>query len=288
MKPHNFNLVGGLPSPKDKRDFKIGQVQAPITIPESYFTDLGKLPVLYQGKQPSCVGHATALALMHADWLELGKVTQLSPRFLYALAKRDDGFDGDGTYYRQCFKEAQEFGVCQEPLFKNDIELDKDEYKDSTRITPDAYTDAQPRVIKSYVRLDDMSLAGIKQAIYQNKLVLLGVKLGKEWWTNTSGDSAWTEKEVLPVRPPVDIISGHAILAYGYDQDYIYFVNSWSKDWGRLGIGYFGKEYMPFVYEGWTFIDLPNSVVENLLQQKSLLEKVVELLKQLIGLKKNV
>ncbi len=274
--------LGFIKSPLDLRDIRLGKVQAPVAIPRIYFSDLSKEPVLYQGKQPACIGHATASGLM-----TLGDTQSkdFSPRFLYALCKKTDGLpEEEGTFYRQALKIAKSTGCCDNVQFPNDIDLDKEEYKRWDLISQEAYDVAQIRIIKAYASVNDLSFNGIKQAIFQNKVVLLGMKLGNEWWTAPDGEISWEEKDILPLRTPKQIISGHAILAYGYDENYIYFRNSFGKDWGREGEGFFSKDYLPYIQEGWTFVDLPDVVIQNLIKQKESFQKVVELFRKLINL----
>jgi hypothetical protein len=282
MEPFPFENLGHLPSPKDNRDFTIDKVNkvigyaaAPIPVP--YFTDLSKIPVLMQSHQPACVSHVTSAGMMFQD--NGAYSFDYSPRFLHALCKKEDGVpDQDGTYYRQAFKEAQTYGVADNAQFPNDVALPLADYKDASLIPKSAYDVAKDRKIKSYVMLTDLSFAAIKQAIYQNKLVLLGVKLGQEWWTATNGITSWLPADILPLRPPASIVSGHAVLAYGYDEKYIYIRNSWSTDWGQNGTGYFGIEYNPFIQEAWTFMDLAPEVVANLKTQLSLAQRILQLL----------
>src|SRR5258708_659603 len=111
MEVHAFENLGHLPSPKDKRDFTDKKVKrvlgaAPQPRPDAYTTPLVTVPVLMQKYHPSCVAHATAAGMMFED--NGAYSYDYSPRFLYALSKRDDGIpDQDGTYYRQAFKEAK-------------------------------------------------------------------------------------------------------------------------------------------------------------------------------------
>jgi len=284
---HPFDNLGHIPSPPDKRDFTLKKVNKLIgqaaPTPPSYFTDISTLPVLYQGKQPACIAHATASGMMVLDngaysW-------DYSPRFLYALCKKDDGFNGDGTYYRQALKEAQQYGVCDNSQFANDVTVVTPVYDDYKLIPMQAYTTAKQRLVKSYVAVTDLSFQGIKDAIYQNKVVLLGLRVGKEMWTAPNGQTSWAATDVLPLRPPATVVSGHDVMAYGFDENYIYFRNSFGATWGANGNGMFSKNYLPYVQEGWTFMDLAPEVVTILTQQVSLAQKVVMLLKQLIGIK---
>ena len=133
--------------------------------------------------------------------------------------------------------------------------------------------------------LNDLSFDGIKKAIYENGLVLLGVHVGNEWWTAPNGNSSWQEADILPLRPPKVRISGHAILAYGYDENYIYFRNSFGSTWGREGDGYFGANYASQVYEGWIFKDLAPEVVAEMKRKIGILQKILEIYKKIFELK---
>ncbi|HKF48328.1 MAG TPA: C1 family peptidase [Terracidiphilus sp.] len=288
MDPHGFDNLGHLTSPYDARDFKLNKVNKLIgaagPIPPSYFADLSKLPVLMQAQKPSCIGHATAAGMMQKDngaysW-------DYSPRFLYALCKRDDGIAADGTYYRQALKEGTAFGVCDNAQFPNDVTLDTPTYQNASLIPQTAFDIAKSRLVKSYVALSDLSFAGLKQAIYQNGVVLLGVELGNEWWTAPNGSTSWAKADILPLRPPATVTSGHAVLMYGYDENYIYIRNSWSAEWGDNGNGYFGQDYIPFIQEGWTFMDLAPEVVAQLKQKADILTKIVGLYQQILSLVK--
>jgi len=281
-----FTNLGHIPSPRDKRDFTLEKVNkivgAAAAIPASYSTDLSIVPVLMQAQEPSCVGHATAAGMMYTD---SGAYSyDYSPRFLYALCKRDDGVAGDGTYYRQALKEAKQYGVSDNAQFPNVVTLDIPTYSNAALIPQAAFDVAKNRLVKSYVSVTDLSIAGLKQAIYQNKVVLLGVNVGNEWWTAANGTTSWAAADILPLRPPASVVSGHAILAYGYDENYIYFRNSWSAEWGQNGNGYFGANYIPFVREAWTFMDLAPEVVAQLKQKISILTQIVALYTKILSL----
>jgi hypothetical protein len=285
---HKLNL-GFLPSPKDKRDFRLGMIQAPSAIPEVYLPEYD-LPTYHQHKQPSCIGHAVAWMVTFLEWTELKVKTPLSPRFIYALAKRDDGIPNvDGTYYRQGLEEALKYGVSTEKLFPNNTDLSREEYNNASLISQEALEDADYKRIKSYVRVDDVSFNGLKQAIFNNKVVLLGINIGDTMWTDVNGVTTWSESKIMPLRVPSKIVSGHAVVAIGYDKDYIYFKNSWGDVWARKGTGYFGKNYTPLVVEAWTVVDLSDEEIkrikEDLSKQLSTLQTMFQALLKRLGLR---
>jgi hypothetical protein len=215
MEDKIMKFTGFIPSPKDKRDFPIGQIQQPVIIPEVFMPSYS-LVTYNQSKQPSCTAHATTWMINYNELMENGSNNTYSPRFIYALSKRDDGIpEQDGTYYRQALKEAQNYGVCLDPLFPNDTNLDRTTYNNATLITQPAYDDADIRRIKSYASVGT-SFAGLKQAIYQDKVVLLGITVDENMYTDIFGNVTWDEKKILPLRVPKVLTNGHAVVAIGY------------------------------------------------------------------------
>ena len=120
-------------------------------------------------------------------------------------------------------------------------------------------------------------------------MVMLALYVDENTYTDKDGNVTWEESKILPLRPPKRVNSGHAVTAYAYDKDYIYWQNSWGTEWGRKGVGYFKKEYEPYIYEAWTLVDLSNQEIIDLkkkLELKvSLYQRLIELWKQLLMLK---
>ena len=280
---------GNIPSPVDKRDFPLGKIQQPVIIPE-VFMPVYTLPTYDQGKQPACTAHAVAWMINYNEFTDISALPILSPRFLYALSKRDDGIPNqDGTYYRQALKEAQSYGICKDSLFNNNTKLSREDYNSTAGIVPLAYEDADYRRIKSYASVGT-SFGELKQAIYQNKVVLLALYVDDNMYTDSNGIVTWDESRILPLRAPKTKTNGHAVVGIGYDKDYIYFQNSWGTTWGKGGIGYIGKDYEPYVYEAWTEVDIPDAdlikLKQDLQNKLSLIQKLIDLYKQLKALLK--
>lgn len=257
----NFTQFGCLPDPVDERDVLLSSVQSPIDIPDEYKTAIKRYGIDSQNGQPSCVGNASSKVKEHQEYLDLKKVLDFSPRFIYALCKKIDDWSGKGTYLRIAMKVLQKWGVCLEDLFKSDYSLPYDKFKDWKEIPDEAIKQAERYKIKTYARVDN-NWEALKQAIYQNGVVLSGATGSREGWSQ------------LPIRPPKDDENtwGHAIALTGYDKDYIYFVNSWSSSWGSNGIGYFGKDYLPLLHSTWTSVDIDT----NLLMTKEQITKLYQ------------
>jgi glutaredoxin-related protein len=224
-------VLGGLESPEDKRDYDLGTVQAPIAIPAEFLPDVSTLPVYNQDQQPACGGHAGAK--LQNILLGLGK--DLSPRFVFALCKKIDGLPPEkGTYGRAIFQVLQKYGVCTNDLFPNDVTLPIAEYADWTKIPQAAFVDGLSRRIGPYAQVTDLSMDGLKQAIYQNKSVLV---LKKPWtpasWSTQSNSS------------------GHFFDLDGYSET-LRFTNSFGLDWQNHGEGELTEADIPTIIEAWT------------------------------------
>lgn len=287
-----MNFTGYIESPKDDRDFKLSKVNDLIKgvgvadpIPTVFMPDYSEIPTYHQHKQPSCIGHAVTWIANYYEWIEKEALDHLSPRFIYALCKRDDGYpDQDGTFYRIGLKQLKNQGVPKDHLFPNNTDLDRATYNNTKLIDGVAYEEAEHRRIKSYVQADDKSFNGLKRAIYEHKVVLLALDVGPNMYTDRFGNTSWKEKDILPLRVPTIIESGHAVVAIGYDENYIYFKNSWGFEWGSQkqapGVGFFSKNYENYIKEAWVSVDLPNEVIEEL---KKAQLSLIELLKQWIA-----
>lgn len=211
--------LGAIKNPKDLRDIKLTQVQEPVSIPLSYKTDISFIPVLNQKGLGACVGHAHALIHIYNEYKENKVIKNLSPRYIYALAKKLDGLAGEGTYPRIACKIEQN-GCATENTVPNNTDLLHADYINIIE-TLEIKVDALPYRIKGYVDVtNDKEL--LKQAIYQNGLVAITISVGN--FNN-------------PIKKGA--IGLHRVVAYGYDGDRFFFRNSWGNQWGDNGNGYF-------------------------------------------------
>ena len=215
------------------------------------------------------MGHSLAKHKQKQEYDELGMTVDMCPRFIYALAKSQDGLPTgiEGTYPRVAAKVLQKSGCATESTLTNDTTLTHAEYIDLANIPATAYTEALQFSIKSYA-FATLTEQGLKDAILAGGADLL-MRLGEEWWKAKDGRVSWAAEDILPIRPPSTIISGHEVFLYGWDtvdgRTRFWIVNSWSKDWAMNGIGYFFyDEYRPFLDEAITAIDLPDNWLEEL------------------------
>lgn len=231
--------LGAIKNKKDLRDIQIAQVQAPVSIPEKYQTDISFIPVMNQLANGSCVGHAHALIHIYHEWKENKKTVACSPRYLYALSKKYDGYAGEGTYPRTTAKIQVDKGCATEDKVKCDDTLAHADYIN----IPEEVYDAPAFKMKGYAFVPN-DLQALKQAIYQNGLVAITISVGN--FDN-------------PIKK--GSLGLHRVVAYGYDGDKIAFRNSWGMGWGEQGNGYFNWNEQE-VSDMMTFVDMPNEIKE--------------------------
>lgn len=261
--------LGGLPSPADYRDIELSSLVPAVDLPSVFFNKVGHLPVDNQRKIGACVGFAGAKYKQQLDFNDTGKLFSLSPRFLYSLCKSLDKHDGEGTYPRLSMKILKDFGCSTTDTCPNYTELDHETYvynrKGVEAITSAAIEEAKDFKISGYAKVD-ISIDGIKRAIYQSYGCSMLVRVGKEWYSDEKGNT-WDSGRILPLKAPKEIISGHQIYVFGYEEIEgdlkIYFINSWGPDWASKGIGWFWwSEYNKYIVEAWTAIDIPTEILE--------------------------
>lgn len=271
--------TGAIKSPLDVRNIKTSTIRkdgvaGSSEYPESYFTDISIIPVWDQGSKPSCVAHAIGTMKEYFDTIDTGSFVRYSKRGFYARCKATDGIPNvDGTYPGKAMSIIKSEGIADESLIKDDITLSREEYN-NPGIAEKEFANAQPKIIRSYAWAHSNDFEGLKHDIFDFKLVAVLISLDNRFFHYTGG--------VLPI--PKTRLSGHEMVAYGYDKDYIYFRNSHGEDWGEKGNGKFDESYMNYLEEALTMVDLPNEYVKNLVSQKELLQKIVKIYNMLISL----
>lgn len=265
---------GGIQSPPDYRDVNlVAAMGMPEVMPVQYFIDLSQLPVWHQHKIGACTAHAIGKHQQKNEMLETNRVISLSPRFLYALVKAQDGLPAgyQGTYPRMVAKTLQKNGCATEKTVQNNTLGTYEDYIDLSAFPIAAYQEAKNYAIKSYAFINVHNPDELKAGVLNGGVSLL-LSLGQEWWVNKQGMVSWAERDTVPVRPPKAIVSGHEVFVYGYDRyggrDRFWFRNSWGDGWGRKGDSFvYFDEYERHLIEGITIVDLPDlwkEEVENL------------------------
>lgn len=225
-------------------------------IPAVYRPDYSDIPVLFQGKIPACGSHAAATLKMIQD------KRKNSPRYHWNKVKAVDGLPlSDGMTITSLFSGLRKVGICEYDLLGNDVTLDLSTYSHAN-ITPAMDENASKFRTSSEAYINRPTFDQIKKSVFINGACIILYRCGQNMYKNKNGVTDWSEA-ILPLSPtnfPMD--SGHYVCVIGYDENYIYFRNSWGATWGIGGDGYFGKEYMPFVNVIGTAIDdVPPSII---------------------------
>jgi hypothetical protein len=247
------------------------------------------LPINNQGSTGSCGGHAAQYRFVKKFFDKLNQYLPLGPRSAYALDKFVDKLPLNqwGTTIQALASEMISYGIALEALFPDTLTLDSQDYGNYNLLTEADKLDALSRATgEQYFFLGkNPSLDTIKNAIYNYGDVILEVEVGVEWYTAKDGATSWTAEDILPIRPPAQIIDGHFIYVPCYDSTSIIFPNSWSAEWGNAGWGYMLEDYVPFITNGVVFQAVPPSVQTTLTtQQWDLATQIFTDLKSVVNL----
>lgn len=246
--------MGALPNPVDSRDIQLAQVQAPVALPKKYKTDISKLKRRDQKSTGSCVGQAGASLVDFFNLNEEGKLADAAARGIYALCKKRDGYPGEGTYPRILAKVLTEIGAPTTKTVEEKFDIPESELVKVLE-TLSLLEDAYPyRVDTNYAWVDASSPEAIMQAVFQNKVILASITVGRDY----------ADGRITPVKPR----GRHYIFIYGFEvlknKDIKFlFLNSWGDDWGKDGEGYFlWSEMQGNVFDVLAFLDIPNSILQ--------------------------
>lgn len=210
--------------------------------------------------------------------LETGINYNLSPLYLAKKVKEIDNITNtEGSTLINVCKALQEEGDIKEIYYPFD-----DKYKTGSLKFPELNYNKIPKYkISNYARCD--TIESIKDAICNNKPVLLGITCCENIY-----DLDNNKDKFIPL-PKGLIKGGHALLIVGYDDNlehtylnnktckgFFRIQNSWGKEWGDKGFAwlpyeYFdykvnviGNNYMTFINEAWTCIDLKNDQINTI------------------------
>lgn len=289
--PHTFSTLGGKRRIPDPTEHRVGGVAPYSFVPVLTNAAAFAGPIYYQGQRPACGAHA-------GTWLKgaLDSFEKETPRYTWVNIKRDDSSPSEGTDMPTIFKALGVYGgETFEPL-GNNVALDDVDYASVTALTQAMITNGQANLLGTPAYLQDHSFNGIKQAIHDHGYVILLIDVCARFWTAANGQTSWAESDILPLASPstqFPVIDGHFIVAHSYDENYIYFANSFGPTWGKSGHGYFGVDYMPWVIEAGVAANPPKVIptttntpvaspviIQLQTQELTLLQKAVQLLKQ--------
>jgi hypothetical protein len=269
--------TGANPRPTMKGEFSLGLAHAGAPIPAVYKPDYSHIPVKMQGTFGTCGAHAGSALVSFLSGQDL------SPKYVWShIVQTTPEAETIGTDQAAVFAALHINGDCHETLLPNTLPSTIQEYSDINQITQPIIDDAAPFGTGTPAYTNFPTMAQIKSAIFNNKVVMAMVKCGTGWYTNTSGIETYAALDILPLRLG-DYLSGHMIILWGYDENFIYFRNSWGTTWGQNGDGWFDSSYLPNVVEIGAAVEVPSTSQQII----SDYEKVISILEEEIALLKN-
>lgn len=263
-----MSTLGGNTRPLDLRDIKLETIQPLGPIPESYQTDVSWLEPIWQSNTPSCGAHAWAHLKAILDHFDTGN-NRYSPRYSWLRIKEIDGLVPEvGTNMRAIFKAGASQGAADYELLPNVFPTTTVAYSSKEGVPMDLlHENAHPRIIKAYAF---GSVALIKEHIFRNKAVLILADIGETWWG---------QKVVWPFKKKD---SGHFFVGYGYDQDYLYIIDSADKNVPLKKLSLVPFMEYPLREVG-TAVDIPDEEVKRLIARRDTLQKLVSALQALLN-----
>ncbi len=211
-------------------------LNAPEKLPESVQIGNHVHYIHNQLKLGSCTGQSITqsmeMKLPEKDY------RPLSPLFVYFNERRKEGTinKDSGASISDGIEVAARFGACSEQLWPYD------NYKETFTQKPPAecYKDALQSVVLDYTHVEH-TLEGIKTAIAAGNPVVGGITVFQSFESQHVDETGLVP---MPQRKE-KLMGGHAITFTGYDDEsqYLSFVNSWGKTWGKDGFG-----FLPYAY----------------------------------------
>ena len=256
------------------KEFKLGKIQSPASIPNSYLPNLSIYPRYYQGDQNACGAHAGAYLQTVKLTTSSTSIANLSPRFLWGeIFKIDPACIEEGTTMEDIFQKLEDTGICDLNLCPNNVQLSLTDYAEFP-ITQEMIDNAQNKITKSHAYLPNYpSSQEIKQAIFQNSAVLLLIHCDDGFFGTT------TPTFTKPIY-------GHFVVAVAYDDNSIYILDSTEID-TNLSVKKIDDQYIDgkinFIVEGGVAIELPPNYVYNQSKIISILQAIISLYQKLIS-----
>ena len=201
------------------------------------------------------VGICTAISLIQNVERSLSK--KFSPDFQYLLQKKYiDGNWDEGSSIFSALKVGKNYGFLPASLFPI-TEADRTDYPSyiaKLQAIPDVEITRLIALcsdkLTGYAQIDLSDPQFVAKGINDSKAgILCRYEVGSEWWTATDGHTSWSPVDIDPLRPPKNVISGHAIGMPKFDYTANIsqvLCNTWSPSWNKQGLADVNfNEYAP-------------------------------------------
>jgi C1A family cysteine protease len=243
-------VLNVVPSRETERDWQIEQADAAgvvaraATVPKSKDLRETWWKIGDQGTTGSCVGWATADALLRWHFIKSGRIKQtesVSKRFIWMASKETDEFSSNpttfienaGTSLKAALDVARKYGAVKEGVLPFGGGLYPGQ--------PDTfYALAAQLKIRSYFNLSfnrGGSVDSWRRWLATNGPILTRLDVDRTW--DEAGDNAGN----LDAYQPRTKRGGHAVAVVGYTPDRFVVRNSWGTGWGDKGFAYASLDY---------------------------------------------
>ena len=243
-------VLNVVPSRETERDWQLAQadaagvVSAAAAVPKSKDLRDTWWKVGDQGTTGSCVGWATADALLRWHFVKAGRIKQadaVSKRFIWMASKETDEFSSNpttfienaGTSLKAALDVARKYGAVKE----NVLPFGGGLYPGQ----PDTfYALAAQLKIRSYFNLSfnrGGSVDSWRRWLATNGPILTRLDVDRTW------DDASDNAGNLDAYQPRTKRGGHAVSIVGYTPDRFVVRNSWGTGWGDKGFAYASLDY---------------------------------------------
>jgi hypothetical protein len=194
-----------------------------------------------QGSTGSCVGWATADAVLRWHFVKTNRIAQneqVSPRFQWLAAKETDEFntrpttfvEAEGTSLKAALDVSRKFGAVKDPVLPF---ATGQPYRGDAKTF---YAIAAQLKISMYFNLGD-ELANWRLWLATKGPILTRLSVDSTW------DKATANKGKLDVYRPQTAHGGHAVALVGYTPDTFIVRNSWGTAWGDRGFAHASLAY---------------------------------------------
>lgn len=226
------NMAGWRPDKPDPRDKHL-MVSEAVKLPASADLRPSCPPVMDQGDIGSCTANSSSSAMAFLE--HQGQKDDLFSRlFIYAMTRHLEGTplsEDSGAEIRDVMKALSQYGVPYEREWPYDTA--------KFTIDPPASVKQDALAHKALMYYRCPSLYTLKASIHQGFPVVIGFSVPD----NMMSEECQTTGIVLPPKKGEAFDGGHAVLAVGYDDNFmcgdvkggVLCQNSWSTAWGLNG-----------------------------------------------------
>ena len=225
---------------QDVPDLRDWPFQASLQRLRRYVTAPRGLPILDQKSEGACTGFGLAAVINLLNKVRGSKV-RVSPRMLYEMAKLHDEWPGEdyaGSSCRGAIKGWYNMGVCSDAKWP---------YADgkSGALSVDRAKSARDNTIGAYYRVQP-GIADFHAALNEAGAIYCSASTHPGWMRpdRRTGVIPYVKQEQ----------GGHAFAIVGYNSKGFWIQNSWSKTWGKGGLGLWQYEdWLANIMDAWVF-----------------------------------